>query len=334
MRSVPSVLDLDVLAKTYVEQSERLTWPFGRDGLLLAGFPGKVEPTTPLKLLDVACGPGHLALEAANMGFDVTATDWSSGMIERVQQRAEAASLRVATLSTDGQTLEGLPDSTFDVVTSTFGLFHFADREAGWRSVLRVLKPGGRVMGAVWIPSGVSFPSMGSYIIGNAEDYVDRNGDVIAHDGGLDNDYSHHHVHDHDHRHQHDEGNSEHRGCSHFSEAADYEHELAKCGFVDPVIHTVRHDICFSSGKEVVEMQIGAALTTNQMMGKDSRSLMLCLTHYLDLVRRGIDPFEARRAASTQGCGWHCRRRDKDLEPACRLSHQRIRRCRIQTGVK
>ncbi|MBK8212276.1 MAG: methyltransferase domain-containing protein [Myxococcales bacterium] len=115
-------------------------------------------------VLDVACGPGAVAVhalrraraEALAAGAEgrrgrVVATDFSQGMVEAAR-RAAAASGDTALFHAevhDGQAL-GFPDGSFDAVFSSFGIFLFADRVAGWREAARVLRKGGVLGTTVW----------------------------------------------------------------------------------------------------------------------------------------------------------------------------------------
>jgi ubiquinone/menaquinone biosynthesis C-methylase UbiE len=100
------------------------------------------------RLLDVACGTGVLAREAArrvgNRG-KVVGLDSNPGML--------AVAARVAPLLEwqcgDAQALP-FPDGSFDVVASQFGLMFFGDRVRALREMLRVLVPGGRLVACVW----------------------------------------------------------------------------------------------------------------------------------------------------------------------------------------
>jgi demethylmenaquinone methyltransferase/2-methoxy-6-polyprenyl-1,4-benzoquinol methylase len=101
------------------------------------------------RVLDLAAGTGDLALALAGQGkpAEVVATDFCEEMLEVARRKAE--SFEGPTTLTfrleDAQALS-LPDSSFDVVTVAFGVRNFPDREANFREVLRVLKPGGRYL--------------------------------------------------------------------------------------------------------------------------------------------------------------------------------------------
>ena len=100
------------------------------------------------RVLDVACGTGVLAAEAARRAGPtgaVTGLDLSPEML------AVAARLHptVEWRRGSGDALP-FPDGSFDAVVSQFGLMFFPDQVAGLREMRRVLVPGGRLAVAVW----------------------------------------------------------------------------------------------------------------------------------------------------------------------------------------
>jgi SAM-dependent methyltransferase len=100
------------------------------------------------RVLDVACGTGVLAAEAAGRAGptgSVTGLDLSPEML------AVAARLHptVRWQQGSGDALP-FPDQSFDAVVSQFGLMFFPDQVAGLREMWRVLVPGGRLAVAVW----------------------------------------------------------------------------------------------------------------------------------------------------------------------------------------
>jgi ubiquinone/menaquinone biosynthesis C-methylase UbiE len=98
------------------------------------------------QFLDVAAGPGGLSLPAARLGAEVLATDWSPAMIERFEVRADHEGLR----NVEGRVMDchalDLPDDTFDVTGSQFGVMLVPDQARALREMVRVTKPGGRVL--------------------------------------------------------------------------------------------------------------------------------------------------------------------------------------------
>ena len=98
------------------------------------------------RFLDVAAGPGGLSLPAARLGAEVLATDWSPAMIERLEARADQEGLRnVGARIMDCHALD-LPDHSFDVTGSQFGVMLVPDQARALREMVRVTRPGGRVL--------------------------------------------------------------------------------------------------------------------------------------------------------------------------------------------
>jgi len=97
------------------------------------------------EFLDVAAGPGGLALPAGRLGARVLATDWSPKMIEHFTARAVAEGLDAEGRVMDCHALD-LPDDTYDVTGSLFGVMLVADQAQALREMVRVTKPGGRVL--------------------------------------------------------------------------------------------------------------------------------------------------------------------------------------------
>ncbi|WP_119065163.1 class I SAM-dependent methyltransferase [Aggregatilinea lenta] len=100
------------------------------------------------RVLDVACGTGVLAREAADRvgpGGSVVGLDVNEGMLAVAEAKAPQIEWW------HGQA-EALPfdDASFDAVVSQFGLMFFEDRVQAIREMLRVLKPGGTLAIAVW----------------------------------------------------------------------------------------------------------------------------------------------------------------------------------------
>lgn len=100
------------------------------------------------RVLDVACGTGVLAREAAlraGPGGRAVGIDPSPGMIAVARQLEPAVEWREGA----AESLP-FPDDSFDAVVSQFGLMFFADRRQALREMMRVLVPGGRLAVAVW----------------------------------------------------------------------------------------------------------------------------------------------------------------------------------------
>ena len=98
------------------------------------------------RFLDVAAGTGGLSLPAARLGAHVLATDWSVSMIDRFESRVREEGLSQA----QGRVMDchalDLPDDSFDVTGSQFGVMLVPDQAAALGEMVRVTKPGGRVL--------------------------------------------------------------------------------------------------------------------------------------------------------------------------------------------
>jgi ubiquinone/menaquinone biosynthesis C-methylase UbiE len=95
--------------------------------------------------LDVAAGPGGLSLPAARLGARVLATDWSPKMIDHFNARVRTEDLDAEGRVMDCHALD-LPDDSFDVTGSLFGVMLVPDQAQALREMVRVTKPGGRVL--------------------------------------------------------------------------------------------------------------------------------------------------------------------------------------------
>lgn len=100
------------------------------------------------RVLDVACGTGILACEAAERvgpSGEVIGLDINDGMLTVARRKSRAIAWRQG----DAEQLP-FADGEFDAVVSQFGLMFFADRQQALREMARVVRPGGRLVVAVW----------------------------------------------------------------------------------------------------------------------------------------------------------------------------------------
>lgn len=109
--------------------------------------------TPGLRVLDVACGTGNLAIPAAQAGALVTGVDIATNLLEQGRLRSQQAGVHVQFDEGDAEHLQ-YPDASFDLLVSQFGAM-FAPRPALVAAELvRVCRPGGKIVMANWTPGG------------------------------------------------------------------------------------------------------------------------------------------------------------------------------------
>jgi ubiquinone/menaquinone biosynthesis C-methylase UbiE len=108
-----------------------------------------------MKVLDLGSGDGTTAIPAAQLGADVLGVDIARNLVEAGNKRAAEAGLttKLKFQEGDASNLDRLPDQTFDLVISIFGAM-FAPKAADVaKEMVRVTKPGGKVVMGNWIPN-------------------------------------------------------------------------------------------------------------------------------------------------------------------------------------
>ena len=109
----------------------------------------KLKSLKPQKMLDVATGTGDFAIMAHKMlqPNSITGIDISAGMLEHGRQKINKLGLndKITLELGDSETIN-FPDMTFDAITVAFGVRNFEHLEKGLSEMLRVLKPGGKLV--------------------------------------------------------------------------------------------------------------------------------------------------------------------------------------------
>src|SRR3954451_13871040 len=109
--------------------------------------------TDGLEVLDLGCGDGTTALPAARFGANVLGVDIASNLVEAGNARAQSLGLSNCRFQEgDASDLNELDDDSFDLVVSIFGAM-FAPRPGDVaKEMVRVTRPGGRIVMGNWIP--------------------------------------------------------------------------------------------------------------------------------------------------------------------------------------
>ena len=113
----------------------------------------KLGVTADLKVLDLGCGDGTTALPEAKLGATVLGVDIARNLVEAGNNRAKAEGLTNCTFQEgDACDLHGLADQSFDLVVSIFGAMFAPKPFDVAKEMVRVTRPGGRIIMGNWIP--------------------------------------------------------------------------------------------------------------------------------------------------------------------------------------
>ncbi len=160
----------DPVQTAYDHFTETFTTPLARRIVELA----EIRPSD--RVLDVATGTGVVARAIAaseRPAGGILGIDLSDGMLATARGNAATAGYAIDFMKADAEAL-ALPDKSFDVVLSLFGLMHFPHPDAAVAEMFRVLKPGGRiVIGVGSSPARDSFAQVG-YACSRAWEMVER----------------------------------------------------------------------------------------------------------------------------------------------------------------
>lgn len=132
--------DFTRIAETMRESGEALVQKFGI--------------TKGLKVLDLGCGDGTTALPEAKLGADVLGVDIARNLVEAGNKRAADYGLTNCKFQEgDASNLQGLPDQAFDLVVTIFGAMFAPKPFDVTKEMVRVTRPGGRIVMGNWIPN-------------------------------------------------------------------------------------------------------------------------------------------------------------------------------------
>lgn len=109
-------------------------------------------------ILDLGCGDGTTAIPAAKLGATVLGVDIAENLVAAGNSRVKAENLTNCTFQEgDATDLHDLKDASFDVAISVFGAMFAPKPFDVAKEMVRVVKPGGRVVMGNWIPGDPTF---------------------------------------------------------------------------------------------------------------------------------------------------------------------------------
>jgi ubiquinone/menaquinone biosynthesis C-methylase UbiE len=112
----------------------------------------------PLRVLDLGCGDGTTAVPLARLGAEVVGIDIASNLVEAGNKRATEAGLNNLKFQEgDACNLQGVGDHSFDLTLSVFGAMFAPKPYDVAKEMVRVTKPGGRIVMGNWIPGDPTF---------------------------------------------------------------------------------------------------------------------------------------------------------------------------------
>jgi SAM-dependent methyltransferase len=110
--------------------------------------------TSGLRVLDLGCGDGTTAIPAAQLGADVLGVDIAANLVEAGTRRAQSLGITNCRFQEgDASDLADLADDTFDLVVSIFGAMFAPKPFDVAKELVRVTRPGGRIVMGNWIPN-------------------------------------------------------------------------------------------------------------------------------------------------------------------------------------
>jgi ubiquinone/menaquinone biosynthesis C-methylase UbiE len=129
----------------------RIASSMRESGEALVGTLGIVKG---LKVLDLGCGDGTTAIPAAKRGAEVLGVDIASNLVEAGNRRVKEMGLtNIRFEEGDASNLEGIKNDSFDLVVSIFGAMFAPKPFDVAKEMVRVTRPGGRIVMGNWIPN-------------------------------------------------------------------------------------------------------------------------------------------------------------------------------------
>ena len=115
----------------------------------------RLAPQKDEQILDIATGTGLTARNIGRSGAEVTGVDIAQGLLDAAREISEEEGLSIDWRLGDAEKLP-FADASFDAAASTFGIMFASNQEAAISELARVVRPGGRVAIAAWLPDSTA----------------------------------------------------------------------------------------------------------------------------------------------------------------------------------
>ncbi|MDH3466440.1 MAG: methyltransferase domain-containing protein [Gammaproteobacteria bacterium] len=115
----------------------------------------RLAPQNDERVLDIATGTGLTARHISRSGANVTGVDIAQGLLDAASQLADEEGLSINWQLGDAEKLP-FTDASFDAAASTFGIMFASNQEAAISELARVVRPGGRIAIAAWLPESTA----------------------------------------------------------------------------------------------------------------------------------------------------------------------------------
>jgi ubiquinone/menaquinone biosynthesis C-methylase UbiE len=143
-----------------IKARQKATWESGDFGEVAKTimpvaeeFIGRLPLRAGMRVLDVACGSGNLAVAVARLGCKAAGVDIAANLVAQARARASTEGLAIDFREGDAEALP-YADGEFDSVVTMFGAMFAPRPELVAAELLRVTRPGGFVAMANWTPEG------------------------------------------------------------------------------------------------------------------------------------------------------------------------------------
>jgi ubiquinone/menaquinone biosynthesis C-methylase UbiE len=115
----------------------------------------RLSPRKDERILDIATGTGFTARHISRSGARVTGVDIAQGLLDAAQELSSEEGLSIDWQLGDAEKLP-FEDASFDAAASTFGIMFAGNQEATIAELARVVRPGGRIAIAAWLPDSTA----------------------------------------------------------------------------------------------------------------------------------------------------------------------------------